>query len=70
MLAGLLQKRITFTAAKSDMPNIVIDVITAKKVAAPRSLLEFYLTITHPLASAKSAMDHMKNQTIVMRESR
>lgn len=47
-----------------DMANMVKAVMTEKKVEAPRSALEFFYTITQPLQSAKSAIDHMKYQII------
>jgi len=34
-----------------------------KKVAAPRLALAFLPNITHPLASAKSAIDHSAKKT-------
>lgn len=51
------------------MPSMRIDVMTAKKVAPPLPFAEWFDTITQPLASAKSAIDQMKNQTAAMSDS-
>jgi hypothetical protein len=50
------------------MESIMMEVTTEKKVAAPRPLFELSATITHPFASAKLAILHMKNQMIAMAE--
>lgn len=41
----------------------------AKKAAAPFPVVAFLPNITHPLASAKSAIDHIKKNTMTMAES-
>lgn len=50
------------------IPNIIIEVTTEKNVAAPLSFFELLETITQPFASAKSAIDQMKNQTVMIAE--
>lgn len=47
----------------------MIATITPKKTAAPLPALAFYPTITNPFASAKSAIDHIKNQIVAINES-
>ena len=59
----------TLITPKIAMPNICKAVISPKKPAAPLPALKFLPTITNPFASAKSAMDQMKNQMIVIKES-
>lgn len=48
--------------ARKDISIIMIAVITANTPAAPRPSLKCFPTITNPFASAKSAIDHIKNQ--------
>jgi hypothetical protein len=55
--------------ARKDISIIMTATTIPKKPAAPRSAAKFYATITNPLASAKFAMDHMKNQIVVMKLS-
>ena len=45
-----------------------MDPMALKKVAPPLSLSEFLTSIAQPLASAKSAIDHMKNHTVAIPE--
>ena len=52
-----------FTTARTEIPSIKIDPITAKKVAPPILRSLYTLTCAHPLASAKSAIDHIKKNS-------
>jgi hypothetical protein len=56
------------TTVKTDIVNIRIDVITENNVAAPLPSEELRETIIQPLASAKSAIDQMKNHTATRAE--
>jgi hypothetical protein len=66
--AGLLLNRKRLIAHRIEIVSIRIDVTTEKKVAAPLPSAEFLETMTQPLASAKSAMDQMKNHTNMIAE--
>lgn len=48
--------------------SIRIAVIMPNTPAAPRPAAKFFCTITNPLASAKSAMHQMANQTMTTKE--
>jgi len=41
------------------------ELITEKKVSAPMSIFELLAAITHPFASAKSAIDQINDHTAI-----
>lgn len=61
----LRAKRIELMTAKADTMSIRRAAMRPKTPAAPLFAAKFLLTITNPLASAKSAIHQMANQTKV-----
>ena len=59
----------TLITPKIAIANICKAVIIPKNPAAPLPALKFLPTITNPFASAKSAMDQMKNHMMATKES-
>lgn len=65
-----LLNKTALIGVKIAVPSIKIAVIKLKIPAAPRLAVKFLPTIIKPLASAKSAMHHIANQTKVKKLSK